>query len=219
MKTALVLCSMLAMACAQTPSGGAGIASLIASMSGSGSAAGGEASSGMPGMGSMGFPPGLSMSGSSGMPGMPGMASLMSGGMSGSGSGMSSGAGMAGLSALMSGMGSSGGARSAGGSSGPLGGGNMLTMMAASGNGRMRNMMKMQTNMNIALGRCNQIGPMHRAMMFAGRLGKRYLYYVLFINPLVTNGLSHPYHLDESTSILRGIRRRFSFFFSFFDEN
>ena len=172
MKTALVLCSMLAMACAQTPSGGAGIASLIASMSGSGSAAGGEASSGMPGMGSMGFPPGLSMSGSSGMPGM---ASLMSGGMSGSGSGMSSGAGMAGLSALMSGMGSSGGARGAGGSSGPLGGGNMLTMMAASGNGRMRNMMKMQTNMNIALGRCNQIGPMHRAMMFAGRLGKPYL--------------------------------------------
>ena len=31
----------------------------------------------------------------------------------------------------------------------------------------------------------------------------------------MTNGLSHPYHLDESTSILRGIRRNFSFLFYF----
>ena len=35
------------------------------------------------------------------------------------------------------------------------------------------------------------------------------------INPLVTNGFSHPYHLDESTSIFRGIRSKFSFLFHF----
>ena len=31
----------------------------------------------------------------------------------------------------------------------------------------------------------------------------------------MTNGLSHPYHLDESTSIFRGIRRCSSFLFHF----
>ena len=30
-------------------------------------------------------------------------------------------------------------------------------------------------------------------------------------NPLVTNGISHPYHLDESTVIVRGVRSKFSF--------
>ena len=35
------------------------------------------------------------------------------------------------------------------------------------------------------------------------------------INPLVTNGLSHSYHLDESTFIFRGIGVFFSFFFHF----
>ena len=35
------------------------------------------------------------------------------------------------------------------------------------------------------------------------------------INPLVTNGLSHPYHLDESTFIFRGIWSDFSFLFHF----
>ena len=35
------------------------------------------------------------------------------------------------------------------------------------------------------------------------------------INPLVTNGLSHPNHLDESTFSLRGIRSDFSFLFHF----
>ena len=35
------------------------------------------------------------------------------------------------------------------------------------------------------------------------------------LNPLVTNGLSHPYHLDESTSIFRTIRSDFSFLFLF----
>ena len=35
----------------------------------------------------------------------------------------------------------------------------------------------------------------------------------------MTNGLSHPYYLHESTFILRGIRSNFSFFISFFDEN
>ena len=43
------------------------------------------------------------------------------------------------------------------------------------------------------------------------------------INPLVTNGLSHPvtnglshpYHLNESTFIFRGIRSDFSFLFHF----
>ena len=38
------------------------------------------------------------------------------------------------------------------------------------------------------------------------------------INPLVTSGHSHPYHLDESISILRGNRDKHSFFISFFDE-
>ena len=35
------------------------------------------------------------------------------------------------------------------------------------------------------------------------------------LNPLMTNGLSHPYHLDESISIFRGIRGNFSFLFHF----
>ena len=34
------------------------------------------------------------------------------------------------------------------------------------------------------------------------------------LNPLVTNGLSHPY-LDESTFVLRGISSNFSFLFHF----
>ena len=33
------------------------------------------------------------------------------------------------------------------------------------------------------------------------------------INPVVTNGLSHPYHLDETIFIFRGIRSNFSFLF------
>ena len=37
------------------------------------------------------------------------------------------------------------------------------------------------------------------------------------ISPLVTNGLSHPYLLDESSFILRGIGVNMTF--SFFDEN
>ena len=36
-----------------------------------------------------------------------------------------------------------------------------------------------------------------------------------YFNPLVTNGLSHPYHFDESPFIFRGIRSSFSFL----DEN
>ena len=39
------------------------------------------------------------------------------------------------------------------------------------------------------------------------------------IYPLVTNGLSHLNHLDESTFILRGMGSNFSFIISFFDEN
>ena len=35
------------------------------------------------------------------------------------------------------------------------------------------------------------------------------------LSPLVTNGLSHPYHLDESTFIFRGVRSKFSFAFHF----
>ena len=31
------------------------------------------------------------------------------------------------------------------------------------------------------------------------------------VNPLVMSGLSHPYHLGESTFILRGARSKFSF--------
>ena len=39
------------------------------------------------------------------------------------------------------------------------------------------------------------------------------------INPLVTNGLSNPYHLDESISIFRDIRSIFFFIYIlFFDE-
>ena len=43
---------------------------------------------------------------------------------------------------------------------------------------------------------------------------------MVFLNPLVTNRISHPYlnYLDESIYILRGIRRNFSFLFHFFDE-
>ena len=46
-----------------------------------------------------------------------------------------------------------------------------------------------------------------------------------YINPLVTNGLSHPYHFDESNFIFRGTPPSpprvifFHFFFSYFDEN
>ena len=36
---------------------------------------------------------------------------------------------------------------------------------------------------------------------------------IVLVNPLVRNGLSHPYHLDESTFILRDIRNTFSCFF------
>ena len=39
------------------------------------------------------------------------------------------------------------------------------------------------------------------------------------INPLVTNELSHNYHLDESTFNFRGIGSDFSFLFHFFDES
>ena len=35
------------------------------------------------------------------------------------------------------------------------------------------------------------------------------------VNPLVTNGISHPYHLDESIFIFRDIRSIFSFLFHF----
>ena len=35
------------------------------------------------------------------------------------------------------------------------------------------------------------------------------------VNPFVTNGLSHPYQLDESTFIFRGIGSNFSFLFHF----
>ena len=38
---------------------------------------------------------------------------------------------------------------------------------------------------------------------------------LLTFNPLVTNGLSHPYHFDESTFIFRGIGSNFSFLFHF----
>ena len=34
-------------------------------------------------------------------------------------------------------------------------------------------------------------------------------------NPFVTNGFSHPYTLDESISIYRGIESEFSFLFDF----
>ena len=39
---------------------------------------------------------------------------------------------------------------------------------------------------------------------------------MVVVNPLVTNGLSHPYYLGDSTFISRGIRCSF---FSFLDEN
>ena len=35
------------------------------------------------------------------------------------------------------------------------------------------------------------------------------------VNPLVTNGFSHPYQMGESISNLRGIRSNFSFLFNF----
>ena len=36
-----------------------------------------------------------------------------------------------------------------------------------------------------------------------------------FLNPNKSNGLSHPYHLDEPIFIFRGIRSGFSFLFHF----
>ena len=38
---------------------------------------------------------------------------------------------------------------------------------------------------------------------------------IMIFNPLVTNGLSHPYHIDESILIFRDIRSIFSFLFHF----
>ena len=38
---------------------------------------------------------------------------------------------------------------------------------------------------------------------------------MILFKPLVTNGLPHPYHLDESTFLSRGIRSNFSFLFHF----
>ena len=38
------------------------------------------------------------------------------------------------------------------------------------------------------------------------------------LNPLMTNGLSHPYHLDESTIVL-GVYILFSFFMKFISAN
>ena len=38
------------------------------------------------------------------------------------------------------------------------------------------------------------------------------------LNPLVKNGLSHPYQLDESIFIFRGVKSIFFIFISFFDE-
>ena len=35
------------------------------------------------------------------------------------------------------------------------------------------------------------------------------------INPYLTNGFSHHYHLDESTFIFRGVRSNFEFLFYF----
>ena len=40
------------------------------------------------------------------------------------------------------------------------------------------------------------------------------MFYVC-INPLLTNGISHPYHFDESSFIFRGIRSNFTFLFHF----
>ena len=45
--------------------------------------------------------------------------------------------------------------------------------------------------------------------------GEEYRFALELLNPLVTNELSHRYHLDESTFILRGIRREFLFLFHF----
>ena len=39
--------------------------------------------------------------------------------------------------------------------------------------------------------------------------------YSVAFNPNKANGLSHPYHLDESIFIFRGISRNFSFLFHF----
>ena len=40
-------------------------------------------------------------------------------------------------------------------------------------------------------------------------------YRLWVLNPLVTNGLSHHYHLDKSILIFRGIGSNFSFLFHF----
>ena len=42
--------------------------------------------------------------------------------------------------------------------------------------------------------------------------------FIVMINPLVTNGLSHRYLLGESTFILRESGELFNFLFTFFDD-
>ena len=56
---------------------------------------------------------------------------------------------------------------------------------------------------------------MRKAGFLTTRLKWRILHERLCINPLVTNGFSHSYHLDEFTSIFRGIRGNFQFSFHF----
>ena len=55
--------------------------------------------------------------------------------------------------------------------------------------------------------------------VYLGGKGDTPLQIILDINPCVTNGLSNPYHFDESTFIFRGIGSNFFYFISFFDEN
>ena len=58
-----------------------------------------------------------------------------------------------------------------------------------------------------------KINPSFTTSKFGFRRGLNYTGILLcLINPLLTNGLSHPYHLDESTFIFRDIK---SIFFSF----
>ena len=54
-------------------------------------------------------------------------------------------------------------------------------------------------------------------ILYVGCVSEKFLHWcvLVIINPLVTNGFSHPYHLDESIVIFRGVRSNFSFLFHF----
>ena len=57
-------------------------------------------------------------------------------------------------------------------------------------------------------------------MMFGNGQGNLiYIHLLTVLNPLVTNGICHPFHLDDSTFFFRVIRSDFSFLLHFSMKN